>query len=123
MGSGICLILFGIFAGWIGGVFQKRIPNKTKTIGEIVESKKYYDETDHIYRHEAIVEFYHNDQKYSCECKGLSINSDVGSKVNLVYNAENPEQVRKQSDIAPHILMIGLILFGIYVILKSYNII
>ena len=85
------LIFLGIFLS------QKRkawLQHSQLTQGEIVEVSKRYDRGDHLGQHPIffpIVSFIVNERQFKIEAdKGMSILSQVGQKMQVRYNPENP---------------------------------
>ena len=85
------LIFLGIFLS------QKRkmwLQHSHLTQGEIVEVSKRYDRGDHLGRYPIffpVVSFIVNEKQFKIEAdKGMSIISQVGQKMQVRYNPENP---------------------------------
>lgn len=113
--AGIILIIMGITAGAISGIFYK-IPHQRVIKGEIVsiERKKTQDSGRTTYG--AYAEYYVDGVPYTVKSRYKSTSFRTGQKVRIGYNRENPEQAAIRPNIKTYLVMAGFIITGLAVI-------
>ncbi len=128
-GFGIVAVSLIILGGYLTQKRRAWYQHSALTQGEIVEVSKRFDRGDRRGQHPMffpVVSFSVNDRQFKIEAEtGMSILSQIGQKMSVRYNPENPyESVLGESNVPGikpsvfYVLGIGMLLASVALMLK-----